>query len=879
MLTFAPNGINPIRITNAKGRILDLRETASILRQLHRMDRPFAVETVVGVRGAHCLLRTEPEQSEAFGAVLGTVVGARSPAPPLEIPGDDASVRAIHLRGPAAIPIAQYSEKDAQDFWFSLQTAVAKDGEFNGTWVIRVVLRPAPDTWQDAFTDSFKSNVHASTDLGAVKVAWPGFYSEVQVLTAYDANSRARQTGKLALNRLARELVDRAGGDEVWRTVATKSLSKRKAGPGMDLLQGLGVRAPTDFLDDRRALKDVLSPEEVARLWPAKLGAPSTLTVETVRTPPSTLPERPVAPVRATKPAPESRAQVSPRQKPRVEAMPDQSSASTPPASGQLREASSTSRPFYSAQPVGLSVSHIDDWPRLGKKHRTGRHKEQFDEVCSAARASAVRQLALTSRDLLIFAQFAAAPLSSARDLAYAWEWSPTTVYKAASVLERLDLITGVDINMGASLERRYQVHDDRWKQLMIDLEIPHPRELVKRLWLNPDMVAAVYRVLGRMVHENPERHMIAFRWLRTRAFDAVVQCSDGWAAVAWVGIWTDREHLEQRLQACTQELNEWSAGGGRDWAGRLIVVVPHSWQSEVVWRVARRQGWDHSIAIFNLSDRTLTGDLDLSQSRGRIPPAIRDDLKPLRVNVARLSEFRAADPAGRMQRLQFFVEQYPSINASSLQRFTRLNGKDVAAGLAELIKQGRLIQTPGGGFSLDKLALAEAARRDRVWSGLPGRCFGPESLAKSSDSRWNRLGIVTRVLSEFAAAGFTVAPGWQATDGRFKPDGVIWMDSPYGVGWHYVVYAAPVRRESSAAAVLNRSFHATRTDQYPILVICRSDMEDAFWNLGKGLPMLTASVSRIRAGMKADGHGAIWHQRSDPVQISRGNERADLGK
>lgn len=873
MLKFAPDDFNnKIRVPNSTSRILNPQETARILRQLHRMNASFALETVVDSHGAYFLLRTESDQIPKFGAALGTVVGGGESRTMSAIQGEDASVRALHLRQATALPIAQYSHKDVLDCWSSLKTAVREDGEFNGTWVIRVVLRPAPDTWQDAFTESVKSNEKASTHLSALKVAGPAFYAELQVLTAYDANSRARRAGKRALDRLAKKLVDWLGGETVWHTGTAKSFSKRKSGPGMDLLQGLGLRTPTDFLDERRVAKHVLSPAEVARCWPAKLGAPSTLTVDTVRTPPSAPPARPASPVQTTKPAPESRAQVSPKQEPRVEAMPELSSSSTHPVSRPLRDASSTSRIFHSAQPVGLSVSHLDGSPRLGNKHRTWNHKAQFDGVCSAARASAVRQFALSSRDLLIFAQVAAVPLSSARDLAHAWGWSPTTVYKAASVLERLDLVTGVDINIGASLERRYQIHDDQWTRVMKDRPLPHGAELVRRLWLNPDMVAAVYRVLGRMVHENSERHIMAFRWLRTHAFDAVVQLSDGWAAFAWVGIWTDRKHVEQRLKACTQDIHEWSAGGGRDWPGRLIVVVPHSWQSEVAWRAARGHGWDHSVAIYNLSDRTLTGDLDLSRSRGRVPPAIRDDLKPLRVNVTKMSEFRSGDPGGRMQRLQFFVEQYPGINASSLQRFTGISGKGVDAALGELIRQRRLINTSNGGYGLDKLSLAEAARRDRVWSGLPGRRFGPKSLAGFSDTRWKRSGAVTRVLSGFAAAGFTVAPGWQAIDGEFKPDGVIWMSSPYGTGWHYVVYAAYARRERSVDAVLNRSSHTTRTDKYPILVICQSDMEDAFWKLGHGIPILTASVSRIRAGMEVDSHRSIWYRRGDPVPISPGH-------
>ena len=408
----------------------------------------------------------------------------------------------------------------------------------------------------------------------------------------------------------------------------------------------------------------------------------------------------------------------------------------------------------------------------------------------------------------------------------------------------------------------------------MDDRPVPHTAEVVRRRWLNPDMLAGVYRVMAMLVQDVPDRQLDALRWLHADAFDAVAQFTDGWAVFLWVGPWMDQEHLQERLRACAENLREWSGGRGTHWPGKLITVVPHRWQEEIVWRAARSRGWQDACAVYNVHERIVAGDLDLSASRGRIPPAIGDNPKILRLDVSDIPEFLTADKANRMTRLTWCIEQHPGIIASHLQGLTGINGTELSAGLQDLVSLGRIYQSADGGYRAEPQTLSASARRDRVWIGLPGRCFGPDALSQYNAQRWKTMREVTRLLSRFAQAGCPVAPGWQAIDGAFRPHGVGWMQSPYGEGWHYVVHAGRARQETTVTSVLARALSETRSDPYPILVVCQEAMEAAFWRLGAGRPMLTASTSRLRSGPVAGPDSDAWWQYGKLVGVVPGLTR-----
>ena len=108
-----------------------------------------------------------------------------------------------------------------------------------------------------------------------------------------------------------------------------------------------------------------------------------------------------------------------------------------------------------------------------------------------------------------------------------------------------------------------------------------------------------------------------------------------------------------------------------------------------------------------------------------------------------------------------------------------------------------------------------------------------------------------------------SVAPsrrvGWPETE-AFKPDGVVWLDeSPFGGGWHYIVNALHAKSRSTMKKVMNRALADARTDQFPIVVVCRDEMEELVWELGAGRAVLTASATRVRSLPVVGQDGNAW--------------------
>jgi len=98
------------------------------------------------------------------------------------------------------------------------------------------------------------------------------------------------------------------------------------------------------------------------------------------------------------------------------------------------------------------------------------------------------------------------------------------------------------------------------------------------------------------------------------------------------------------------------------------------------------------------------------------------------------------------------------------------------------------------------------------------------------------------------------------ARDGTFAPDGVVWLDgSPFGAGWHYVVNALHAKSQSTMKKVMDRALSDTRTDRFPILVVCRDEMEELVWELGAGRAVLTAAATRVRSMPAVGQDGNAW--------------------
>ncbi len=269
------------------------------------------------------------------------------------------------------------------------------------------------------------------------------------------------------------------------------------------------------------------------------------------------------------------------------------------------------------------------------------------------------------------------------------------------------------------------------------------------------------------------------------------------------------------------------------------------------------------------LDAEELSGDLGLKDSAGAMPLSTREEPPPLRADVQHLIGLLTDDPGSRMRRLTTTVEMNPGILSSHLARMTGISGSLTKRGLAELEARKMIHRFEDGGSAVDDWALAMAARRDRVWLGLPLRRHGDAKVRAYSKRRWKRLRDATRILSKFRDSGCSVAPGWLAQDGRFKPNGVVWVDqAPHGGGWHYVVDVRHGKRESTVRAALKGALSNARSDRFPIIVICRNDMEELVWRLAVGWPMLTASATRVRSRDLMGAECRVWSDFGEPATL-----------
>lgn len=891
---------NVFRITPPEGGFHNAQWTAHFLEGIHRQRGLWILETVVSDGKLGTLVSIHPTLGNPryLQAMFGPTRESRLEDWMHLHRGEDASVATLHLRGHALLPTAGYSDREITQRWSAILKIERKIGrDLEPRMGVRVLLQPADRNWREAFkrgtgpgnplrrmadwlleSEAKGGSAHIDPKLIAAKVSGLAFCIEIQVIVFYKSGPRESRRGKAALHHATEAVVDLLGGHKIWKKTDTTHVSGRKVYEDLRSIRSRPPRELTQPFDSAGSKRFVISPKEAAPFWYARQAVPNPAPPEALLTHQAAPEPEPLAAGVAASPAISTVAEVpgtgdaagAERGAP-LNGPPAQPIGPSPTPVQSCDEERVAS---HSAQPLEQPVMQMPLRNDLSRgKPRANRDPIRRSAAIAAAQTSTAREMSLSERDLLIFDQLAGLPLGTAQDVACIYGWSPTTCYQSLATLKGAGLVASAELNAGGAKEERFWIPDDQWGRIMGDRPRRHTGSMIQWLWINPQLVVAVYRLVGMAAQAVAERKILFLRWLRISPFEAVAEFSDGWVGFLWSGIWQDRDHLEKRLSGLDDECNGHLSGGqGTRRPGRIVFVVPHAWQAERVWRTVAGSPWQDVCAVYDRDEDTLTGDLDLRSSAGWAPAHIHDNLGPPRADMARWIDFLVHDTAGHLVRMLFAVEQHPGITPSRLQNFTGINGKNVKAGLHELLKRGLIYETPDGGYACKPWSLAMAARRDRAWLGLPGRRFGPDKLAVRSDQKRKHRRDVQRLLGKFGSAGCPVAPGWLAGDGEFRPDGAVWMgQGPYGPGWHYVVSAVSAKQTTSIGRVLRNSRSETRTDHYPVLVICRPEMEEICWRLGAGMPMLTASVSRIRAGPVAGKNGTAWSRYGEPVPVLAG--------
>ena len=885
-------------ITPPEGAFLDPRWTADFLEGAYRQQGTLALENVIKAGRLSTFVRTGP-RSRIRGYLQSRLgpVQAETKLDWLSLNcSEGASVSTLYLNDHTLLPTSAYSGRDIVQAWDAIvKRSRVGGGDPERRICVRVLLRPAPPTWKTDFKKRLASgkaaggiaslfrasNKDGSTDIDPKRViekaSGSAFSIEVQVIVIHQVKPAEKHAAQAAFDRVTEGVVNLLGGGRIWKKTATRHVS------GDDVFKRSRdyiTVAPQELIGSfapAGSKRFVVSPTEAAPLWRVYQAVPSPASPEALLTPQAAPEPEPLAAGAAASPAISTVAEVpGTGDAARAErGAPLNGPPAKPigPSPTTVQSCDEEQVAFHSAQPPEQPVTRMP----LRKDLSRGKPRSNFDPirrsaVMAAAQTSAAREVGLSERDLLIFQQLGNLPLSTAQDVACIYGWSPTTCYQSLATLKGVGLVASAKLNVGGGREERFWIPDDQWGRIMGDRTLPHTGNMLQWLWLNPQLVAAVYRLVG-MASQAAERRLLFLRWLRSSPFEAVAQFSDGWLVFIWSGIWQDQDHLEKRLSRLDDECNGHLSGGqGTHRPGRIVFVVPHAWQAERVWRAVAGSVWEDFCAVYVVDEDTLTGDLDLRSSAGWAPAHIHDNPAPPRADMDRSTDLLVHDTAGHLTRILFAVEQHPGITPSGLQHLTRINGKNVKAGLDELLQRDAIYQTTDGGYACKPWLLAMAARRDRVWLGLPGKRSGPDALAVRSDQKRKRQRNVQRLLGKFASAGCPVAPGWQAGDGDFRPDGVVSLGrGPYGPGWHYVVYAGSAKQESGIDRVLKHARFEGRADRYPILVICAPELEEICWRLGAGTLMLTASVSRIRSGPVVGRNGTVWSRYGEPAPVLAG--------
>ena len=443
---------------------------------------------------------------------------------------EDAYVRTLHLTDHTLFPTGSYSQQQTVRSWRELADYIKAHagGAYESRSMLRVLLQPSCDGWQTSFEQRLTNKGPTSgsglgrfllsagakdssgaTDpkLVAEKTAHVGFRCEIQVITICEAKSDTKRRARSSLDHITALVGDLAGGRKMWSRTSVQEISGRKlfgdrrnraTMPPLDLLK---------FLSPERTGQFPLSPEEIAPLWPTPLTTPTPVSPDAVLAP-GAAPKstRPAAAMEAVHAAPGVSAKPASSDDPIIR----DESRTTGARPVTPARPTKTERPwpvterfsFHSAQPCGLPslVLNRKNLRPKGRGRQQGRDSEPLREVINAVRPDVVRALGLSERDILTMDQLADLPIGSAQDLAYAYGRSPTTSYESLTYLEQQGLALRRDVHIGSTLEKRYWLPDDQWARIMGDRIRSHPGSAIDRLWLNPSMVAAVYRVAGVLV-------------------------------------------------------------------------------------------------------------------------------------------------------------------------------------------------------------------------------------------------------------------------------------------------------------------------------------------------------------------------------------------
>ena len=492
---------------------------------------------------------------------------------------------------------------------------------------------------------------------------------------------------------------------------------------------------------------------------------------------------------------------------------------------------------------------------------------------------------------------------ASAADLAGLGEYSMSQCRKTLDVLERRGDVSYSQLGATIRKQSRYlltsqgvrTVRDKTGESPGWYTVEPGARDLAQRM----PMVEQFYKILPKLraaagfqvavdlglVGPNPRLHR--FIWLRHDSYHALVEFENGvWFVLIWAGIWSTAEVIrrkwEDRLKGSLDH-RPWIEWGMDDEIPRearpsawVIVGLDH-WAAQVAYQeVAPGEGPYTKMVL--VDGEELYGEFLALPSADRIVESNpdRDVGEPARV-LRKLEE--NAQEAAINGKFPFGVfrtiSEFYGATAAQVARLLR-SADDETPVLRRLVAAG-LVVIIDGRFYLTERGWRRAAKIDRVYGGRAKHRLA--SFITEEDHTRKRYrrhdAAVMDLADQFRRHGMPAANGWRAVLNvpdvtQVAPDLVVCVgDGPFGNAWHYLEFERSATELAAVERKLRPYFKMADTGvSLPLLVVCEQrTAEEVFWAKGRGLRMLTTTLTEARSGPLV-GPTTVWLHFGRPVSL-----------
>ena len=388
--------------------------------------------------------------------------------------------------------------------------------------------------------------------------------------------------------------------------------------------------------------------------------------------------------------------------------------------------------------------------------------------------------------------------------------------------------------------------------------------------WL-PSAAAAI-EVMGEME---------AFQWVDGVSFDAAVRYEQGWAVLCWAGLLRSERVFGERLEQLGDDLLLLAAGADSPRPGLLCVVAADRWQVELVLRVVRRFGMEDWVRVWCITDESWHGAEVPLTSRGWVrQTAYLRTMSRGAWGKRAAASLWAADGGQDAARILQAVAEWPGMPTTMARLAlgespSGRRAQNCCKRLTDLGLLDRWQDRGGYRYRLSLNGMLLLAGLDRASAGDAWQRIQMARWEKRDGFEVHEYGLL-EVVQSFAAAGLVVAAGWRDWEnlgggGGIAPDAMIYLRyGPYGPGWYYLEYELSATSPSAAAKKLHGFDSPLRSNDWPVLVVCRTDLAERHFQqrgLEMGIRMLTTTIPRFRE------HGAVgntdcWSQYGEPVAI-----------